>query len=138
MIERSRVLLRRPGIRYLIVGGSVYIFELLVIVIAQQLGASPVWAVTISYGTGTTLAFLLQKLVTFSDKRLHHKILIPQLIATCLLIGWNLVFTVLVTKLLEHHLPAVLTRTVALAITVIWNFYIYKTRIFKTGDNPVY
>jgi putative flippase GtrA len=138
MIERSRVLLRRPGIRYLIVGGSVYIFELLVIVIAQQLGASPVWAVTISYGTGTTLAFLLQKLVTFSDKRLHHKILIPQLIATCLLIAWNLVFTVLVTKLLEHHLPAVLTRTIALAITVIWNFYIYKTRIFKTGDNPVY
>jgi len=75
----------------------------------------------------------MQKLVTFGDKRMHHKVLIPQMIATALLIVWNLAFSVVVTKLLQHHLPAVVTRTIALAITTIWNFYLYKTRIFKTG-----
>lgn len=138
MEARTRELLKRPGIRYLIVGGSVYVIELLVIVIAQAAGATPVWAVAISYCVGTLLGFLLQKLVTFGDKRMHHKILVPQLIATCLLVAWNLCFTLLMTKLLENYLPTVVIRTIALAITVIWNFYLYKTRIFKSDANPVY
>ena len=123
--------LRRPGYRYLVIGGSVYVFELLVIVVAQGLGASAPWAVAISFCLGTLVSFWLQKLVTFGDKRLHHRIVIPQLIATGLLVLWNLSFSVALTKLLEHDVPAVVTRTVALAITTVWNFYLYKTRIFK-------
>ena len=138
MMAKLRALLQKPSGRYLFVGGSVYVFELLVIVVAQALGASAVWAVAISFCLGTAVSFWLQKLVTFGDKRMHHRILIPQMIATALLIGWNLGFSVLVTKLLEHQLPAVVTRTLALAITTIWNFYLYKTRIFKSEDNPVY
>jgi putative flippase GtrA len=137
-VKRLREMLQKPAYRYLIVGGSVYVFELLVIVVAQSLGASPVWAVAISFSLGTMVSFFLQKLVTFSDKRMHHRILIPQLVATCLLVLWNLGFSVLVTKLLQDHAPAVITRTIALGITTIWNFYLYKTRIFKTGENPVY
>jgi len=131
MLNKLRVALQRPGLRYLIVGGSVYVFELAVIVVAQWWGASPVWAVAISFSLGTAVSFLLQKLVTFSDKRMHHRILIPQLIATALLVLWNFGFSVLLTKLLQNHLPAVVTRTLALAITTIWNFYLYKTKIFK-------
>lgn len=134
MIPKIRELLKRPGYRYLIVGGSVYAFELIVIVIAQSLGASAPWAVAISFCLGTAVSFLLQKLFTFSDKRMHHRVLIPQLIATTLLILWNLGFSVLLTKLLEHVWPAVVTRTVALLITTIWNFYLYKTRIFKKAE----
>ena len=33
--------------------------------------------------------------------------------------------------------PAVVTRTIALAITTIWNFYLYKTRIFKNSDEEL-
>jgi len=132
-VKNIRELLQKPGYRYLIVGGSVYLFELAVIVDVQSLGASAVWAVAVAYCLGTTLSFFMQKLVTFGDKRMHHKVLIPQMIATALLIVWNLAFSVVVTKLLQHHLPAVVTRTIALAITTIWNFYLYKTRIFKTG-----
>jgi putative flippase GtrA len=126
-------MLQRPGYRYLIIGGSVYIFELLVIVVAQALGASVVWAVAISFCLGTLVSFFLQKLVTFGDKRMHHHVLIPQLIATGLLIAWNLAFSVLLAKLLQNHFPAVVSRTLALAITTIWNFYLYKTRIFKNS-----
>ena len=138
MSVKLHELLKKPGYRYLIIGGSIYVLELAIIVIAQWLGASPVWAVAISFCLGTLVSFFLQKLVTFGDKRMHHKILIPQMAATGLLILWNLGFSVLVTKLLQKHLPAVATRTIALAITTIWNFYLYKTRIFKGEDKVIY
>jgi putative flippase GtrA len=133
VMSRLRTLLKRPGYRYLMVGGSVYVFELLVIVVAQRLGASAVAAVAWSYFLGTTLSFFMQKLVTFGDTRMHHRILVPQMIATGLLLLWNFVFSLLVTKLLADHVPAVATRTLALGITTIWNFYLYKTRIFKSA-----
>ena len=138
-MNKLREVLKRPGMRYLIVGGSVYAFELAVIVVAQALGAGPVMAVAISFILGTLVSFVLQKFVTFSDKRTHHKIITAQFLAICLLVLFNFGFTVLVTKLLSPPLPAVVTRTLALGTTTIWNFYLYKTRIFKTNeDNPVY
>jgi putative flippase GtrA len=136
-MERIRTLLQKPGIRYLFIGGIVYVFELAVIVLAQAYGATAVWAVAISFIAGTTVSFFLQKLITFNDKRMHHKVLIPQLIATALLIVWNLGFSMLITKMLQHHLPAVVTRTIALGITTVWNFYLYKTRIFKNSEEEV-
>jgi putative flippase GtrA len=132
-----KTMLQRPGYRYLIIGGSVYLFELAVIVVAQWLGASAVWAVAISFCLGTAVSFFLQKLVTFGDKRMHHRVLIPQLVATALLIVWNLGFSVLLTKLLQRHSPAVVTRTLAIGITTMWNFYLYKTRIFKNNNKEL-
>jgi len=137
-VKRLDELMKRPGIRYLFIGGSVYILELAVIVIAQDIyGASPTWAVAISFCLGTAVSFFMQKLITFGDTRMHHRILIPQIIATALLIAWNLAFSVLLTRALQHHLPAVVTRTLALAITTIWNFYLYKTRIFKNSSEEL-
>jgi putative flippase GtrA len=131
-------LLNSPGKRYLFIGGSVYLLEILVIIIAQQMGANAVVAVGLSFWIGLIVSFGLQKLVTFGDKRTHHKVLIPQIMAFSLLVVFNFGFTLLVTKLLYGTLPAVVTRTIALGITTIWNFYLYKTRIFKTDDSPVY
>lgn len=124
--------------RYLIIGISIYLFELVVIVVAQAWGASAVFAVGLSFWLGLIVSFLLQKLVTFGDKRLHHKILIPQIIAFSLLVLFNFGFTILVTKLLVSFIPAVLTRTLALGITTLWNFYLYKTRIFKPPGGSLF
>ncbi len=131
-------MLATPGRRYLVIGGSVYLLELVVIVVAQGLGASAVVAVGLSFWTGLVVSFGLQKIVTFGDKRLHHRVLLPQIIAYSLLVLFNFGFTIVVTKLLISVIPAVATRTLALAITTLWNFYLYRTRIFKTDDNPVY
>jgi len=68
---------------------------------------------------------------------MHHRILLPQLIAVSLLVLFNFGFTILVTKLLSGHLPAAVARTIALGTTTIWNFYIYRTRVFKTDDLPL-
>ena len=138
MTTKIKELLQRPGYRYLIVGGSVYVLELIIILVAQRLGASAVVAVGLSFWIGLCVSFLLQKLVTFGDKRTHHKILIPQVVAFSLLVLFNFSFTIGVTKVLSDTIPAVVTRTIALAITTIWNFYLYKTRIFKSDENPTY
>lgn len=127
-------LLQKPGSRYLIIGGSVYVFEIAVIVVSQTLGAGAVLAIALSYGLGTLVSFFLQKILTFGDTRMHHRILVPQLVATIVLVAWNFGFSVLIARMLEHHTPAVVSRTVALAITTVWNFYIYKTRIFKNDQ----
>jgi putative flippase GtrA len=136
MYNKILARLHTPFGRYLIIGFSVYVFELVVIFAAQALGASAILAVGLSFWLGLLVSFFLQKLVTFGDRRMHHRILIPQLIAVALLVLFNFGFTLAVTKLLQNVLPAVATRTLALGITTIWNFYLYKTRIFKT-DAPV-
>ncbi len=134
MEARVRQFLARPSGRYLVIGGSVYLIELAVIVVAQKLGASPTLAVGISFWIGLIISFTLTKLVTFGDKRIHHRILVPQIIAFSLLVLFNFGFTILVTSWLQNILPPVVTRTIALGITTIWNFYLYRTRIFKTGE----
>jgi len=126
------------GRRYIVNGISVYLLELVVIIIAQALGSSALVAVAWSFWIGLVASFSLQKLITFGDKRLHHKVLIPQVVAFTLLVLFNFGFTLLVTKLLSKWVPAVATRTIALGVTTIWNFYVYKTRIFKSVAKPVY
>jgi len=138
MNKRLRELLKRPGYRYLLIGGSVYALEVAVIIIAQQLGASGTVAVGIAFWVGLVISFILQKVVTFGDKRTHHRILLPQIVAFSLLVLFNFSFTILVTSLISPPVPAAISRTIALGITTIWNFYLYKTRIFKSGDNVIY
>jgi len=133
--ERLLVLLQRRGIRYLIVGGTVYILELIIIIVAQRLGAAPTLAVDISFIIGLIISFFLQKLFSFRDKRMHHKILIPQAVAVGLLVIWNFCFTIGLTRLLQDVMPPTVTRTIALGITVIWNYYLYKTRIFTPSEH---
>jgi putative flippase GtrA len=122
---------QRPGLRYIVVGGTTYVVELAVIVLAQHLGASAVSAVAISFWFGLVVSFTLQKLVTFGDRRTHHKVVLPQIASFSLLVMFNFGFTIVVTKLLEHTLPVVVIRTLAIGITTLWNYYLYKTRIFR-------
>jgi putative flippase GtrA len=143
--DASRPLVRRlfaymaskPSHRYVVIGGSVYVFEILMIVVLQHLGASAVVAVGVSFWLGLMVSFVLQKLVTFSDRRMHRQVLLPQMIAFSALVLFNFGFTLALTKLLEHVLPAVVTRTLAVGMTTLWNFYLYKTRIFKSADEPI-
>jgi putative flippase GtrA len=121
----------RRGTRYLLVGVVVYIFELAVIFWAQALGMSAVAAVALSFWLGLVLSFALQKLVTFQDKRLHYRLLSLQVAIFALLVLWNFGFTLAVTWALSGTMPAFISRSLALALTTIWNFYLYKTRIFS-------
>ncbi len=129
--RRLLELRQRPGVRYVVVGGTTYAFELVVIVVMQQLGASAVWSVAVSFWLGLLVSFTLQKLITFGDRRTQSRVLVPQIVAFTLLVLFNFGFTIVVTKLLEHVLPVVVTRTLALGVTTMWNYYLYRTRIFR-------
>jgi putative flippase GtrA len=122
---------QRPGVRYVVVGSCTYAFELVVLVLAQRAGASAILAVAISFWLGLLVSFTLQKLVAFGDTRTHHRVILPQIASFSLLVLFNFGFTILVTKLFQHDLPTVVIRTLALGVTTIWNFYLYKTRIFS-------
>lgn len=130
--------LSRRTKRYLVIGVAVYLFELTVIIVAQLFGASAVLAVALSFWLGLATSFGLQKFVTFEDHRTRPKILLPQIAAYCLLVLFNFGFTVLMARLLENHLPTWLIRSGALATTTIWNYYLYRTRIFSQQDKLVY
>jgi hypothetical protein len=84
------------------------------------------------------MSFTLQKIITFDDKRMHHKVIAKQIFVFGLLVIINFGFTILLIKLLTPTFPAVISRSIALAITTSWNFYIYKKRIFTTEGTLVY
>jgi len=136
MIDKLKAKLRGPFGRYLVIGVAVYLFELAVIYVAQHAGTGPVVAVGLSFWLGLIVSFALQKLVTFRDRRMHHRIVLAQFVAVMGLVLVNFLFTLLVARLLSDIAPAAVSRTIALGITTIWNFYLYRTRIFTSDDNP--
>ena len=117
--------------RYIVIGGSVYAFEVLVILLSQKLGASPVTAVGIGFWVGLIVSFLLTKFVTFSDNRKNTKVVVSQTVAYGALVLFNFLFALLIAKIFENILPAVVSRTISLAITTIWNYFLYKKHIFN-------
>jgi putative flippase GtrA len=135
-LDQLKNLIKRLNHRYLIIGVAVYLFELVVIVVAQKRGASPLLAVGLSFWLGLIVSFILQKIVTFKDKRMHHKILIPQILGFLALVLVNFCFTLLLTKLISPPVPAILARSIALAITMVWNLYIYRSYVFSNKLKP--
>ena len=131
LFQKAKAFLNKPFGRYLVIGGLVYLFELVIIVVVQRMGGSALVAVGLSFWLGLIVSFILTKFVTFGDNRTHHKILVPQIVAVSLLVLFNFGFTLLVTELLKDVLHPTITRTIALGITTFWNFYLYRTRIFK-------
>ena len=131
-------LFKRPSIRYIIVGVSVYVLELGVIAIALKAGHADVSAVAWAFWIGLLVSFGLQKFVTFSDTRTQHRIIIKQIAAVAALVLFNFIFTILVTKATEGLLPVAVSRTVALLMTTLWNYYLYKTSIFRGAVEQIY
>lgn len=116
--------------RYLVIGGSVYLLEMIIILTSQKLGASPVTAVGVGFWVGLVVSFLLTKFVTFSDNRKNTKVVLSQAVAYGALVLFNFLFALLVAKIFVNILPAVASRTISLIITTIWNYFLYKRHIF--------
>lgn len=135
MKRRYNKLISAGMSRYIAVGLSVYALELLIILVAQKLGASSILAIGLSYWTGLLVSFWLQKIITFKDRRMHKRILAKQILYTYMLVIFNFLFTITLARMLGSTVPAVISRTLAISLTTIWNFYLYKTRIF--GDNEL-
>ena len=118
-------------LRYLVVGGTAYLIEMVSLyVLHNNFGFSSLAAVAISFWIGFIVAFFLQKFVAFQnhDKRPH--VIASQLVGYAALVAWNYGFTLLAVKYFASHGSVFLIRTVVILIVTLWNYSIYKV-LFK-------
>jgi len=124
----------RRVVRYIVVGGSAYVFEMASLIAMDRFtNLSSVQLVAVSFWIGLLYAFTAQKLVTFKDKSRDLRVLRNQTGLYILLVGWNYLFTLGVTRLLSDILPVLFIRTLVILIITVWNYQIYKY-IFKNEE----
>lgn len=134
-LESIRQSANRPIVRYILVGGTSYVLELLVLYICKGvLHTSPVIAVSISFWAGFILSFGLQKVITFNNTSKKVKQLLWQSISYGILVIVNYLFTIGFVAFLNSITDVYIARTIALVITTGWNYVIYSNIIFKEKE----
>lgn len=121
--------------RYLLVGGSALIIELLTITfLFNALGISKTLSVGVGFWVGLIVAFFMQKYFAFSNKDTGNAMIARQIILYSLLVIVNFLFTILfVNMFTDDNLIA--SRVLATVITTIWNFLFYKYVIFSNSQH---
>lgn len=120
-------------VKYILVGGSTYALELLVIYLLKLLGLNDVIAVGIAFWFGLAASFVLQKVIAFSNKDKSARTVTRQAVMYGVLVAVNYAFTLGVVALFSEEFGVFLTRTIALVITTFWNFFLYRNLIFKSA-----
>ena len=116
--------------RYLVIGGSTVVIDLgLLVVLKHFFNVNVYLAATISYWTSLVFNFGLNKFWTFDVKNntIHHLSLYAVLIFINYLTG--LAFIDGLGKLGVNYFVA---KTAALAVTTVWNYFLYRYVIFVT------
>lgn len=124
----SRLRASRP-VRYVFIGGISYIIELSALLLLARM-LSPAQAVACSFWIGLVISFILQKKIAFSNKTTTKKAFGKQAVFYGTLVLFNYVFTIIFVSLLTSYLGIAIARTLALLLTVSWNYFVYK-EIFK-------
>ena len=122
---------KNTAVRYCFIGGLSYVIELIALFsLFKVFGLPRTVATGISFWIGLVIAFLLQKKFAFKDYSTETKVIAKQGVFYGLLIVFNYLFTLAVVSVFSNDL-LFFSRTLALAITTIWNYFIYKQQIFS-------
>jgi putative flippase GtrA len=117
--------------RYVFVGGLTYLADIAVLIgLYSGLHASRALAASASFWVGLLFSFFLQKLVAFQDYQKEMKALSKQALYYAILVIFNYSLTVFVVSLFPGR-DIVYSRTLAVAITTLWNYIIYKHLVFN-------
>ena len=132
MLDMLREKLKQSSFfRYVFVGGITFVFDIAILVgMYDGLHTSRALAASASFWSGLLLSFLLQKLVAFQDYQKEVKAISKQALSYGILVTFNYFLTVFVVNLFPGR-DIVYSRTLALAITTIWNYLIYKKLVFR-------
>ena len=129
-----RTLAQHQVVRYIFVGGFSFVIEIATLyTLNQLLHVSPTVSVAISFWVGFIVAYTLQKLVTFQNKEKSRRALTKQLVGYSLLVAWNYAFTLIVVELFHASISVIILRTIVIAITTTWNYFLYK-KLFKVTE----
>ena len=117
--------------RYIFVGGLTYVIDIAVLIgLYAGLHTSRALAASASFWTGLLFSFLLQKLVAFQDYQKEVKAISKQALSYGILIAFNYMLTVFIVDQFPGR-DIVYSRTLAVAITTLWNYIIYKKLVFR-------
>lgn len=117
--------------RYILTGGVSFFIEIACLLLLIRAGTSPLLAVGISFWIGLVTAFVLQKIITFQNKERRSRHIAWQTSTYILLVLINYLFTLFFVFVMEPLVGVFIARTVALGITVVWNYILYRHVIFN-------
>jgi putative flippase GtrA len=98
------------------------------------LNISSTSAVAFAFWIGLGVSFILQKFATFQNKDTSIHSTSNQIISYGALVFINYIFTLGFVELFSPIVGVYAARTVALGITTIWNFFVYKRIIFSDKE----
>lgn len=131
----SSDILKSTLLRYLLVGAISFAIELSAMYLFILLGALDIIAVAIAFWVGLIVSFLFQKIYTFENHTTRVRHLTAQSIGYGSLVIVNYGFTLIFVAIFSPIIGILIARTVALVITTVWNFIIYKKIIFRKLNN---
>lgn len=126
----------RQFVKYLIIGSTSVAVDLgTLIVIHALLPISATIAVALNQLIVIAFSFTLNKLWTFRNSQLPH----AQLVRYMLLWGWNYLFAVATMYVFAEQFGQDfrLVRIATIAVSVLWNFYLYKYWVFKNTEKSL-
>lgn len=122
-------LYRHSLIRYLAVGGSTFILDFGILFLLHgvwdlNLGASA----SVAYWVSISYNFILNRYWTFDA---HEKESLKRHITGyMMLLVANYLFTVTFVSIVGEHINYMIAKALAVAIQMIWTYYVYKRYIF--------
>lgn len=119
--------------RYVLAGGLAFALELAVLFAFYRIiGLPALLATGLAFWMGFMGAFLLQKVFAFRDYQKSVKAISRQLSVYVLLVAFNYLFTLFLVGIIDDKYLFIV-RTIALAITTTWNYFLYRFVIFNPG-----
>lgn len=120
---------RHHFVRYLFVGGTTFMLDVIVLVFLHgKLNINLAVSTSLAYWLSVLYNFSLNRSWTFSkseQESLHkHATLYGALLAV------NYLFTVTFVSLVSHYIYFGLAKALAVMIQVSWTYYLYKNYIF--------
>lgn len=116
-------------VRYILVGGTTFVIDFGLLVLLH--GKEGVWlpiATGIAYCVSIVYNFCLNRWWTFSasENNSLQKHVVPYVI----LLGFNLLFTVVFVSVLSHLINYAVAKIIAVAIQTSWTYFCYKHFVF--------
>ncbi len=122
------------AIRYLLVGGVAFAFDVgLLALLHQVLGVRLELATPLAFITSFFVTFLLQRALTFQTKKNSA----VSLLRYAILVAFNTVaVTAIVTLGTAAGAPWIVGKVVAVVVTTVWNFFAYRHWVFPRASSP--
>lgn len=128
-----RRMLEPSAVRYLLVGGSAFLFDAGLLALFREIFHWPVW---VSAGTAFVLSFFftytLQRAFSFQSELPHGQALMRYIA----LVAFNTLATMSIVAVIAlTPLGWFGGKVIATALTTVWNYFIYRWWVFPPGKS---